>query len=379
MECPKCGNKQDGTVECSACGLIFEKYRRHLEKQSQVTPGPTPAPSRSRGRLYLVVAGGAAGMLLGGFLLSGRFESPVTSPPAQTALSEEKVVETSRQTAGSSVSGPDIQALLAANTPAGNPIEEARNATVLLKTHWGLGSGFFIDDRCSIITNRHVVKLSDEDVAKAETRLEEKRGKAKELKALIQSNKDTYEKFAAKYPSAARAKANLSSFEETLAWNERALQEMEKEIQAVENEVYGLKWNNDLDVILADGNKYIGVINQVSSEHDLALVGILGGGRCPSITVGDVNGLAQGDKLFTIGSPMGIRHTVTSGIFSGRISMDGKRLLQTDAPINPGNSGGPLVDQEGRVVGINTMVMNSAQGIGFAIPIDQAIESFRLE
>ena len=53
-------------------------------------------------------------------------------------------------------------------------------------------------------------------------------------------------------------------------------------------------------------------------------------------------------------------------------------MLQTDAPINPGNSGGPLIDQSGRVVGINTLVLNRAQGIGFAIPIGQAMQYLRL-
>jgi S1-C subfamily serine protease len=84
--------------------------------------------------------------------------------------------------------------------------------------------------------------------------------------------------------------------------------------------------------------------------------------------------LSQGDKLFTIGSPMGLRHVVTSGVFSGNNEIDGKEMLQTDASINPGNSGGPLIDQEGRVVGINTLVMTAAQGIGFAIPIEVAMK-----
>lgn len=58
--------------------------------------------------------------------------------------------------------------------------------------------------------------------------------------------------------------------------------------------------------------------------------------------------------MFTIGSPMDIRHVVTSGIFSGVIEIDEEKMLQTDAPINPGNSGGPLINDAGQVVGINT-------------------------
>jgi S1-C subfamily serine protease len=83
-----------------------------------------------------------------------------------------------------------------------------------------------------------------------------------------------------------------------------------------------------------------------------------------------------GSRLYTIGNPAGLAYTVTSGIFSGERQEGGQRLLQTDAPINPGNSGGPLLLESGAVIGINTMVLRGAQGVGFAIPIEAALDEF---
>jgi S1-C subfamily serine protease len=92
--------------------------------------------------------------------------------------------------------------------------------------------------------------------------------------------------------------------------------------------------------------------------------------------MGSSTELEVGERLFTIGNPVGLAYTVTSGVFSGQRSDGEQRLLQTDAPINPGNSGGPLLEENGQVVGINTLVLRGAQGIGFAIPIETAYEEF---
>lgn len=88
--------------------------------------------------------------------------------------------------------------------------------------------------------------------------------------------------------------------------------------------------------------------------------------------------MQQGDKVFTVGSPVGLRNTVTSGVFSGfRKRGDGGQVyLQTDAAINPGNSGGPLIDENGFVHGVNTMIIKDTEGIGFAIPIEKVYEEF---
>lgn len=84
----------------------------------------------------------------------------------------------------------------------------------------------------------------------------------------------------------------------------------------------------------------------------------------------------QGQKVYTIGNPSGLRHTVTSGIISGYREYKDNPLIQTDAPINPGNSGGPLIDENGRAIGVNTMIIRDTEGIGFAIPMKSVFEEF---
>ena len=109
-------------------------------------------------------------------------------------------------------------------------------------------------------------------------------------------------------------------------------------------------------------------------EVDLALVKIEGVPDLPFLELGDSANLKVGAWVLAIGNPFGLQHTVTAGIVSakGRVIGAGPfdDFIQTDASINPGNSGGPLLDMDGKVVGINTAIVASAQGIGFAIPVD---------
>jgi serine protease Do len=94
------------------------------------------------------------------------------------------------------------------------------------------------------------------------------------------------------------------------------------------------------------------------------------------LSLGDSDAIKVGDWLLTVENPFGLEHTVTQGIISatGRVIGAGPydNFLQTDAPINPGNSGGPLVNLKGEVIGINTAIIEAAQGIGFAIPSNLA-------
>lgn len=110
-------------------------------------------------------------------------------------------------------------------------------------------------------------------------------------------------------------------------------------------------------------------------ETDLALLKIEGK-DLPFLTFGNSDNLKVGEWLLAIGNPFGLDHTVTAGILSakGRNIHSGPfdNFLQTDASINPGNSGGPLLDMSGKVVGINTAIIASGQGIGFAIPSNMA-------
>jgi len=110
----------------------------------------------------------------------------------------------------------------------------------------------------------------------------------------------------------------------------------------------------------------------VSEKYDLALMSLFVQDGASIKRPAPGSKLRQGDRVYTIGSPVGLRQTVTSGIFSGYRTHepDGQIYLQTDAAINPGNSGGPLIDENGYVRGVNTMILKNTEGIGFAIPID---------
>jgi len=98
-----------------------------------------------------------------------------------------------------------------------------------------------------------------------------------------------------------------------------------------------------------------------------------------TIALGDSDAIRAGDWVVAIGNPFGLEHTVTAGIVSAKHRRDVsgesyEDFIQTDAAINPGNSGGPLIDLQGRVVGINTAIRSDANTIGFSVPINQAKE-----
>ncbi|ADU73193.1 S1-C subfamily serine protease [Acetivibrio thermocellus AD2] len=137
-------------------------------------------------------------------------------------------------------------------------------------------------------------------------------------------------------------------------------------------------------VSLVDGKNLDGVTVWSDSVLDLAVVKIEAEGL-PTIPLGDATKLKVGEPAIAIGNPLGLQfqRTVTSGIISAlnrTIEVDTEQgtnymegLIQTDASINPGNSGGPLLNLKGEVVGINTVKVASAEGIGFAVPINVAI------
>src|SRR5207245_6775499 len=111
-------------------------------------------------------------------------------------------------------------------------------------------------------------------------------------------------------------------------------------------------------------------------KPDSAVLGITARRPLPTLPLGDSEALRVGDWVLAIGNPFGLTQTATAGIVSakGRFLGSGPYddFIQTDASINPGNSGGPLVDQDGRVVGINAAIVSPAGGhvgIGFAVPI----------
>ncbi|MCG2829895.1 MAG: DegQ family serine endoprotease [Desulfobacteraceae bacterium] len=131
-----------------------------------------------------------------------------------------------------------------------------------------------------------------------------------------------------------------------------------------------------IKVKLKNGKEFDAEIVGRDPNTDIALIKIKSKNNLPVVKLGDSDALQVGQWVVAIGSPFGLEHTVTAGIVSakGRIIGSGPYddFLQTDASINPGNSGGPLINMEGEVIGINTAIIASGQGIGFAIPINHA-------
>ena len=143
--------------------------------------------------------------------------------------------------------------------------------------------------------------------------------------------------------------------------------------------------SESLTVELADGRQFPARVVDQAEETDLALIKVDANGLSPAV-IDDAAATPVGATVIAIGSPLGtFTESVTKGILSGtgrtitvQDEATGKpvtltNLLQTDAAINPGNSGGPLLDDSGRVIGINTAVSSDAQGLGFAIPISAAV------
>ena len=133
-----------------------------------------------------------------------------------------------------------------------------------------------------------------------------------------------------------------------------------------------IKDADEIQVKLKNGHEYDAEIKGTDPSTDLALIQIQADEKLPVLEFGNSKDLEIGQWIIAIGNPFGLEHTVTAGIVSakGRVIGAGPYddFIQTDASINPGNSGGPLINMEGEVVGINTAIVASGQGIGFAIP-----------
>lgn len=132
-----------------------------------------------------------------------------------------------------------------------------------------------------------------------------------------------------------------------------------------------------ITVTFASGDTKEAKLVGADSRTDLAVLKV--SGKPPWVALGRSSDLMIGETVIAIGNPFGLSHTVTTGVVSavnrsirggdGRAYSD---FIQTDASINPGNSGGPLLNIEGELIGINAAIYQSAEGIGFAIPVDKA-------
>ncbi|BFM10490.1 hypothetical protein R50072_06430 [Simiduia litorea] len=261
-----------------------------------------------------------------------------TSPPQTTETSVATMapeIDTTNEAIPDNVTG--VTAELQATHSPRNAIETARNSTVFIDTGFGSGSGFFLNEQCTVVTNRHVVQLSYKDMKDMKYR---------------QQQVDTY------LAEGVATRDQRSELQKEKIFLDKAVQSFNPSGMA-----------KNITVSLVNGREIAAKVQGISQTLDLAYLYLKDTG-CPAMTVNPDNNLPLGDKVFTIGNPAGMKYTVTAGIVSGYQEHEGLNFLQTDAAINPGNSGGPLIDEQGRLVGVNTMILRGTEGIGFAIPIE---------
>jgi serine protease Do len=372
--CPKCSSKLTNKVECRTCGIIFDKYFQSEARKKAQTQQDGDRTNKTRKRmvvllacLLLVSAGAAA------FYLLGRTRSlPVMKEAVKPAVVQsERIAEVPVGNMGPATKTGS------GGKPEGEAtdkrsIQKVRNATVSVVTPWGVGSGFFIGEN-AIITCKHVVEFNNEKLEEFKLKVEQSRKLLDLEVAKINDWKRKMDRMP-NGPDRSQLAIVIQSREEDLKkflpkqkMDEKMLLEME-----------GKKSSHDVKIVMADGKEH-SISNVITSDtHDLALLKVYS--ATPQILKRSKDGhrLEQGEVVYTVGSPMGLSNTVTSGVFSGyrRISDKNEVFLQTDAAINPGNSGGPLVDAHGNVFGVNTMIMNNTEGIGFAISIETVFEEF---
>lgn len=136
-----------------------------------------------------------------------------------------------------------------------------------------------------------------------------------------------------------------------------------------------------INVTLHGGQTYVAKIIARDKQTDLAIIRIRTPSPLPVVRIGTSQDLMAGETVIAVGNAFGYENTVTTGIISAlhrNVQVNDTQqyldLIQTDASINPGNSGGPLLNIDGEMIGVNVAVRAGAQGIGFAIPVDKALE-----
>ncbi|NIO20192.1 MAG: trypsin-like serine protease [Candidatus Aenigmarchaeota archaeon] len=137
---------------------------------------------------------------------------------------------------------------------------------------------------------------------------------------------------------------------------------------------------SEIKIVLYNGEEFQAILRGADPLNDVAVVKISPNKKLKPVEIGDSESLTEGGFVVAIGSPFKLQNTITLGIVSAlnrTLTSEGgfriEKVIQTDAAVNPGNSGGPLIDLEGKVVGVNTAIISTSggsEGIGFAIPIN---------
>lgn len=367
-QCPKCSSRITNRIECENCGIVFEKYFQAEARRKTRPEQAVGEEAGQRGRLAILLVGLAVISVVVYFGVRSHVS------PGRTGAESPGIARKSGNAEGNSMPSS------AARTVAVDekllqeePIQRALKATVSVRTPWGsIGSGFFVGEH-EVVTNKHVVTFDDAKYEELKNRVERNR-KIMDLEAVKISE---LKKRAEQMPSG----PNRSQLELIIQGREAELNKylpLQREDEERFAKIKEQRDSSDIRIVMEDGKEYPVNTMTTSSARDLALLKVYSvSGRILKPNAEGRN-LEQGQVVYAVGSPMGLSSTVTSGIFSSYRKMAGSNetYLQTDAAINPGNSGGPLIDNQGNVIGVNTMVLTNTEGIGFAIPIEAVFEDF---
>lgn len=281
--------------------------------------------------------------------------------------------------------------------PARTAVEKAVAATVAVKSGLGYGSGFFISTDGYILTNKHVVRTTAEEAGKDKNffeavdnrvkerqaeladekhQLEDRAARLREIKEMLEKEKDPLHKKSYENEYAYRRKIYESAkadYEKRLRRFEEGMKDYQSKKSDYEYGKTVANLSQSFEIILADNTRINGRLVATSADHDLALLK-LDGYKTPALKPSRGNSYIPGLPLYAIGNPAKLRNSVTSGVMSGYEN----GFIKTNAQIYPGNSGGPLITFDGKVAGINTFkqLTRKYEGLGFAIPIDQAFAEF---
>ena len=370
--CPKCLSKITSEVECGTCGIIFEKYFQTEARKKAKTEQEMVKATRSGSRPVIILF---SLVLVSTFVVAVYFWGRSHFSLNRVRVDNPVIAKENQNVKEKSIqSGAVIKTETLDKKSIGEEfIQRALNATVSVHTPWGsIGSGFFIGEH-AVITNKHVVMFDDTNLEEFKNRVERNR---KIIDFEIEKVND-WKRRMMQMP----AGPNRSQLELMIQGKE---EEVNKALSIQRNNEEKLakltnqKYSQDVKIVTADNKEYSVDSIITSATHDLALLKVYSiSGQILERNTKEQH-LEQGQVVYTIGSPLGLSNTVTSGIFSAyrkKVNSD-ETYLQIDAAINPGNSGGPLIDKQGNVLGVNTMVLTQAEGIGFAIPIEVVFEDF---
>jgi len=279
-------------------------------------------------------------------------------------------------------------------------IEKTTLAVVSIETSLGSGSGFFVSSDGYIVTNKHVVRPTEfkawkktsgnldkakKEIERFERKLKTRRAKLDKMKKELAAYKKDIDQnnWSDKNIAYAEYQVYLDRYREMTEEHKKAKKVLKKKKKALSSASYDFnsksasaKFSRQFKVILKDGTKVRASLVKLSNKHDLALIK-LDGHTTPFIDIAKRGSAAQGMEVYAIGSPLGLKDFVTSGIITGKRSDS----IYTDTQILPGNSGGPLVDQKGKILGVNTQKLMSTQsigseGFGISIPVKFVVSEF---